>query len=64
MDVCQKALDRIEKIKNVERDLKDCKRYRVCPKCGEDMSINVNSLTRNGRITLSCEGCKFNLETA
>jgi hypothetical protein len=53
MEVCQKALDRIEKIRTAERNLKECKRYHICPKCGEDMEkrrVNLpddNELSKN-----------------
>jgi hypothetical protein len=34
MKVCEKALDRIEKLKKGEQEWNDCLRYKICPACG------------------------------
>jgi len=54
MEVCQKALDRIEKIRTAERDLNECRKYHICPKCGEDMEIK-STLSA----ILFCNSCGF-----
>jgi len=62
MEVCQKALDRIEKIRTAERDLNECRKYHICPKCGEDMEIKSTLTTVNGLqigVCLFCNSCGF-----
>ncbi len=55
-EVCQKALDRIEKRKVEERNYADCIKYRICPKCGGDLVSKVMIW-----VYLSCENedCDF-----
>jgi predicted nucleic acid-binding Zn ribbon protein len=39
--ICQKAIDRIEKRRVDDQNLSDCIKYRVCPKCGEDLAAET-----------------------
>jgi len=60
MKVCQKAIDRIEKLRKEELNFKDCIKYHICPKCGSDLILrrNTGGILFLG-IHLECEECDF-----
>lgn len=49
--VCDKALDKIDKIKQNETEFLDCLKYKICPRCGE----NLEEKARN----FECLECEF-----
>lgn len=60
-ETCQKAKDKIDKIKENEQYFKDCLMYKICPKCGENLYVKNYFLfgTLATSVFYECEECKF-----
>lgn len=54
-EVCDKAKDRIDKIKFNESAFRECLKYRICPKCGSDLTTESSFFT----VAYKCLECDF-----
>jgi len=50
--VCDKALDRIDKIKKNETEFLECLKYKICPDCGDDDFVEY-------LLYYECNSCGF-----
>jgi uncharacterized protein with PIN domain len=60
-EVCEKAIDRVRRLEDEERNVELCFKYLVCPKCGEDVTKIFVGDTRQIPLIYKywyrCEGC-------